>query len=536
MHSLSPSPSSLRRESRRPIALLLAALTLGGCMTWRPATTPTRALLAGHSETVVRVRRHGGEKLVLLAPRITGDTLHGMLPHGSEGVGSWEVAIPLADVEAVEVERYSAGRTLLLLTAAGATAVAVVAAVSGGSNDPPPRRSPPPSTGSGQCTGEGCWTFSCPLVYSWDGARWRLSSGTFGGAITRGLQRTDVDILDYATPQDGILRLRVANELAETDYLDALTVLAVDADSGFTVAPDPRGGLHTLGALAAPVSAREFRGGDALARVRDADGWNWESGPSGRDTARAADLRDGLILTFVRPHGAARGHLVLDANSSSWSALLLGEFVRAHGSATQAWYDSLDARPDLARATGARLAREAFLSAAERTGDGWVPQGIFWEAGPEVVKRQVLDLDLSGVAGDTVVVRLESAPSFWLVDRVTMDFTADRPLVVHELPLVSAREATGRDVAPLIAAADDRYYVLAHGDAAELRLSVPERPAGTSRTFMLRTTGWYRIDTPDDGVPNVAALDALGRDPLAISRASVARLNAALARLAGGAQ
>jgi hypothetical protein len=103
VHSLSPSPSSLRRESRRPIALLLAALTLGGCMTWRPVTTPTRALLAGHSETVVRVRRHGGEKLVLLAPRITGDTLHGSLPHGSEDFGSWDVAIPLADVEAVEV-------------------------------------------------------------------------------------------------------------------------------------------------------------------------------------------------------------------------------------------------------------------------------------------------------------------------------------------------------------------------------------------------------------------------------------------------
>ena len=67
------------------------------------------------------------ERLVLLAPRITGDTLHGLLPHGSEAVGSWDVAIPLADVEAVEVERYSAGRTLLLLAAAGATAVAVVA-------------------------------------------------------------------------------------------------------------------------------------------------------------------------------------------------------------------------------------------------------------------------------------------------------------------------------------------------------------------------------------------------------------------------
>jgi hypothetical protein len=51
---------------------------------------------------------------------------------------------------------------------------------------------------------------------------------------------------------------------------------------------------------------------------------------------------------------------------------------------------------------------------------------------------------------------------------------------------------------------------------------------------MLRTTGWYRIDTPNVGVPNIAALDALGRDPLAIARASVELLNAALAQLSGG--
>jgi hypothetical protein len=535
MRTPSSFPFSLRRESWRPLALLLAALTLGGCMTWRPATQPLRPLIDGHSETLVRVRRHSGATLVLVVPRIVNDTLYGSV----RATETWDAAIPLSDVEAVEVQRYDEGRTALLIVAAGATAVAAGAAIakgvsggsSGGSSAPPPS-SPSP----GGCTGYGCMSFSCPLVYSWDGTRWRLDSGTFGGAITRGLQRTDVDNLDYATPRDGELRLRVANELEETDYLDALAVLAVDADSGFTVAPDSRGGLHALGALVAPVTAREFRGGDALARVRDADGWSWESGPSGRDTARAADLRDGLVLAFVRPHGAARAHLVLDANSSTWSALLLGDFVRAHGAATQAWYDSLDASPALAQATGARLAREAFLSAAVRTGATWTYQGTFWEAGPEVVKRQVLDLDLAGVTGDTVVVRLESAPSFWLVDRVAMDFSADRTLAVHELPLLEARDLAGRDVAPLLAAADDRYFVLAHRAAAELRLLVPPQPAGTSRSYLLRSTGWYRIDTPNVGAPDVAALDALARDPLAVSRASVARYNAALARLNGGAR
>jgi hypothetical protein len=528
----SPSrPTAPRSSLRGPLVALLAGLTLGGCMTWRAVPDVPRDFRSPRPVHAIRVSRSNGEKIVLRDPSVVNDTLR----------GSWfrednltQYAIPLAEVTKVEIEVVSPGRTALAVAVAGVAAGIAIAAVDDAGPSASPSPSPPPS-GSG-CGIYGCGSFSCPLVYSWDGARWRLDSGTFGGAITRGLQRTDVDNLDYAAPQDGMLRLRVANELEETDHLDALTVVAVDAPAGLSVAPDPAGGLHALGNPTVPVAARDFRGTDALDRVRAADGWSWESGLSGRDTARADDLRDGLILSFLRPRGATHAHLVLDGHSSTWSAQLLYAFIVAHGSATQAWYDSLDARPDLARATGARLAREAFLSVAVRTPSGWAAEGLFWEAGPEIVKRQVLDLDLSAVTGDTVTVRLETVPGFWLVDRVGLDFTPGEPLTVHNLPLLSARDAAGRDVAPLLAAVDGRDYALAHRDAAELRFAVPPQPASTSRTFLLRTTGWYRIDTPNEGVPDVAALAALGRDPFAIARASVTRLNAALARLAGGAQ
>ena len=134
--------------------------------------------------------------------------------------------------------------------------------------------------------------------------------------------------------------------------------------------------------------------------------------------------------------------------------------------------------------------------------------------------------------GDTVLVRLESAPALWLVDRVAMDFTADGPLTVHELPLTSARDRAGNDVAPLISAADGREYVMETGDAAEMSFRVPTLAAGMDRTFLLRSSGWYRIHVPSAGAPDVAMLDAVMRQPLGISRTTVAGLNAALARLA----
>ena len=517
---------SFRRQGllRQAIAAGIGALCLSGCMAWRRSAERPGDLLSRQPEKVVRARLHDGTQLQLNFPFIRHDSLGGSreLTSGSAGT-----VVALKDVAYVEVSRLDVGRSVLLAAALGTTAVLIANAAT---SQPASHPTPPPPTSSGSGWGGG--SFSCPLVYSWDGKHWRRDSGTFGGAIMEALQRTDLDNLDFATVQDGILRLRVTNELAETDYLDALAVLAVDHDPSETVAPDPSGRIHTIGTLVPPVSATDFRGADALSQVRDADGWNWESTVNGRDPARAADLRDGLDLRFVRSRGAIRAHLVLDGNSTAWGTYMLSEFVRAHGRGTQAWYDSMNARPAKAQLLQARLAREAFLSAAVRTASGWTPQGMFWEAGPEVVKRQVLDLDLAGVVGDTVLVRLESVPSFWTIDRVALDFTADRDVVVHELPLVSARDLEGRDITPLIGSIDHRYYVARTGGAAEVAFRVPPLADGRSRSFLLRSTGWYRVHTPEEGEPDLASLAALTRDSLGVGRASVARLNASLLLLA----
>jgi hypothetical protein len=64
-----------------------------------------------------------------------------------------------------------------------------------------------------------------------------------------------------------------------------------------------------------------------------------------------------------------------------------------------------------------------------------------------------------------------------------------------------------------------------------VRYAAPPEAPGLARTFILRSTGWYRVDSPETGEPDVASLSGLARDSLAVGRASVARLNAALVRL-----
>jgi hypothetical protein len=511
-----------RARGRRLALICHLSIALAGCTHWAGQDLPADRLLQAKHPDRIRVARVAGERTVMIAPRVAGDSLLGMIENdGSRTRG----AIALADIRQVEIRRVNVVATAALAAGAGVTAAVIAAAAAGGGT----------SNGSGSGGGNSCdYCTSCPLVYSWDGAHWRLDSGTFGGAVVHALQRTDVDNLDFATAQVGSVRLDVRNELSETDYIDRLAVLAVDHDSAVDVAPDPDGNLHALGRLLEPTRANDDRGQDILARVRQTDGWEWESAPRPRDPADSTDLLDGIELAFPRPIGATAARLVVDAHNTPWAAYLLAQFVRAHGAGTEAWYDSLDAHADDARRFGMRLAREAFLQAAIRTSAGWRPAGLFWEAGPEVVKRQVLVLDLTGVSGDSVYVRLQAPPSFWLIDRVALDVGAEQPLAARELQLASARDRHGRDVRPAIAAIDGSYLALETGEGAELRFQDAAPIAGKRRTYLLRSTGWYRLQTPNTGAGDPAFLAQVSTDARGVSRSSVERMNQALLAMASG--
>jgi hypothetical protein len=283
----------------------------------------TIQVLTIHDTTVVR------------APYLANDSLLGQIVASRGRNHRYAVALP--DVLQIKVRHFDAGKSLLAVAAvAGAVTLVAVAA----SDNPSP---PPPSSGGG-CGSSGC-LYSCPLVYSWDGHRYRLDSGTFGGAVVRALQRTDLDNLDYARADNGVLRLKVANELNETDHLDAIRVLAVDHARGVVVAPDAVGRVHAFRAPHPAIRAVDFRGRDVLARVSALDGRFWLSDPTNRDSARVADVRDGVELSFVRPAGAGQAHLVVDANDTQWATILVGQWIAAHGAGTEAWYDSLNADP-----------------------------------------------------------------------------------------------------------------------------------------------------------------------------------------------
>jgi hypothetical protein len=511
----------LRRRLWLAAALLGAFwLVVSGCYSWARQPGPPSQVVERYPGKSLRVTRSGGASIEVNGPRIIGDSLLGY-----SGASRAPVAIPLSDIMTVEMLRTSAGRTALLVAAVGATVILVANAASSdnGGGYAPSAGPPPPSSGG---TGGGGWGLgSCPLVYSWDGQAWRLDSGTFSGAVAQGLARTDVDNLDYAVAEGGVLRLRLANEMDETDYVDAVTVTAVDHPAGLAVLPDGQGRLHTVAVAAEPLAVTDDRGRDQRARVRASDGWHWESALVPRDSTDPRALRDGLELTFARPANATHAHLVFEAVNTPWAAAMMHRFVESHGSATQGWYDSLAASPLYAGLTRQRLEEEASLFISLWDGRRWVPQGAIWSVGQESPKRHAQELDLSLVAGDTVRVRLESVPSFWLVDYVGLDLSADAPLAIAELTLASATDSTGADRRSALMAADGNALRLDAGEHLDLTLTAPSPGPGLARSYILRSTGWYELQTRTTSEPDVTLLRRVAMERGAIARLSVGMMN-----------
>jgi hypothetical protein len=499
---------------RRTIALslcLLFAVESSGCTSW---SAQPSGVVAEKSLKMIRVTRIDGSRVQVYEPRIVEDTLVGYRQPPDTKTERTEVRIPTSEVSFIEVEKVSAGKTIALVGGLALLLVIVAGATSdwgwsGGSSD----------------------TTSSPLIYSWDGKYWRLDSGTFAGAIMPSLQRTDLDNLDYARPDHGVVRLKLANRLEETEYVDALSLLAVDHPHGVSVLPDATGKteLHTVGRPEPPWSARDDAGRDVLPRVGVSDGLAWESGLRERDPGTPGQARDGIELAFHRPEGASSGTLVLETRNTLWAVHLMGRLVRAWGRDVAQWYD-----PATSAAVAGRLApvlnEEAPLSVLVRVNGVWEQRGQVWEIGPEVAKRVALPLDLSGVPGTQVEIRLESIPNFWMVDYVGLDVAPPSPFSVREIALERAIRNDGRDVRGLLATEDRSYLVMERGEEAELWLRVPPPAPGLSRSYVARTSGWYRIHGAEQAEPDLEFLQAVAA-PRGATTVAIRLANEALARL-----
>lgn len=376
------------------------------------------------------------------------------------------------------------------------------------------------SNGGGSSSGTESANFgSCPRVYSWNGSSYKLDSGTYGLAYFRAAQRSDFDLLDALVPDGDTYRLRLVNEQEETEHTDLVRLHVVDHPSWTSVVPSADGALHTFRDELRPIEARDFRGKDARDLIASKDDRKWTSDIAGRSSSVASDARDGLHLRFAKPTDAKIAKLRIAAHNTEWAASMMGYLVSHFTRDFPAWVEEMN-RDARARAEfEAFLVREGMLAVRVKTTHGWAQRGLFWAAGPEIVKEEAFVLSLDDVMGDTVEIELESATDFWGIDAVALAYGADEPVVDRSLSARRAMTSTGRELGAVLDAIDGARFDTVEGDVAELVFDAPPPPkAGMSRSFVIETAGYYVPNVTPASDASPTAMAALMKIPHAASR------------------
>lgn len=367
---------------------------------------------------------------------------------------------------------------------------------------------------------------SCPVIFAWDGERYRFVSDVLGvgglGFLIEPGQYAPPRPWEYflmpagsLAPREGRYVLKIAEPMEENLYLDSVRLHAFDLPPGWdmvndermaTGAPDVTGRPIFFRRAMEPVSAVNERGEDVLDTIVQAD---HRAAPVGDLDLRFIGLLDSehrLVLEFAKPINPAGSRPVLMADG--WVEYPYSQTVFA------AWQ--------------AGLAYES-VSLDARTEDGlWhrVYPGFGYPAG----MPRVMALPLDGLPTGTVGLRLSTNQEvYW--DRIRVVYEeSPPPALVHTVmaPVVARLAKTGfarrttaaqrlphydyalreafwdaryldgfytrlGPVGPLVETTDDAVVVLGSGEEVHLEFDAPAGAAdGSTRRFVLEARGWAK--------------------------------------------
>jgi len=415
--------------------------------------------------------------------------------------------------------------------------------------DVPPKDQPFLDAKSGRLEQSESLIGSCPFLYTWNGTTFEFVSDVLGGTplglpMAPGLlvpPDHDEFVLvrgDQLAPRDGRLEIQLTEELREVTYLDRIRLDVVDHPAGtevfpnerFTFPPFPEPHIHTVRAPLAPV------------RVTGSDGQDWTQALSAVDGAHAQPFEP-LAPQFL---GLATPHwLELEFEPERVRAAKHLRLV------CTGWFFWTDASVNMA---SARTPGVAFVPPTLQVQG---PDGAWRDAGPPLGfpagKSKTMVVELDGALGSVLDrehprLRLFSTLRlYWDSIRLAVD-PDDAPLRVTALEPLGARLwprgfsrpiDTGRgdlperfdwdalaehkrwnqhpgrytrygETLPLVQAIDDRFVILASGDALAVQFDAAACPPladGWVRDYLVFLDGWAK-----DRDPNT--LEALAVEPL----------------------
>lgn len=349
---------------------------------------------------------------------------------------------------------------------------------------------------------------SCPFIYTWNGESFELTGEIFSGAVYPPLERDDYLCLPALAEEDGECRIKIVNEVKhEIQHTNLVELLVIDHEEGTQVLADKYGRIHAMAEEVTPAAAVDGKGRDILEKLAVKDNSCFTSELLAIDSTDVEEV----FLTFPRRGMTDSASLRIRARNTLWLDITYREMFSRFGNLYPVWKEQKK-HESAARLQEWTMNQGIPLAVYLWKEGGWQLEDHFNIAGPLAMKDDVLPLDISGVEGEDVRVKLEFGFLFWEIDYAAVDYSSPGEHHVTRILPSRAVDPERGDVTGLLSAADSLYYDQPRvGDEAEVVFTVPDRTAGSMRSYILHSRGHYETIIDADGEPDVEFLTEFRR-------------------------
>jgi hypothetical protein len=365
---------------------------------------------------------------------------------------------------------------------------------------------------------------SCPFIYSYDGEKYVFDAEPLGGATTKGLQREDYSCLENLKEVNGKYKLKIINEVDETQYINRMQLFAVDHPAGTEIIYNNDGKGYLINNPAPLLYAIDENGNSLNKFLEKEDDVFWQSNMKNYINLDDFSTRQTLTFAFPKPIGIDFAKLIIDAGTTLWGSNMIKEMLMLYGNDVDNWYEKIDLKEVEYNQMMSFLQNEELyeLKLYLKEKDGWKKKGIIQGGGPFITEKRMVELDVSNVEGDTLFLRVNPPVGFWSFDYMAVDYNKTIQSEYTLCEMTSAKDYKNADVSEIINSEDDKYYLMPEtGNYFDLEFEAPENKEGFTRSFFAKTSGYYKIHLPKTDPPDYQFLYSLAMNPGNIVKYSV---------------
>ncbi len=391
------------------------------------------------------------------------------------------ISVPAANIAKAEIYTVNTGKTITAVagTASGAFwTVAIIALLTKG--------------------------LSCPFVYSEDATDINFEGEIYSGATATPMERDDYLRLKTITPVNDRYKIRITNEIKEIQNTNLAELYVYDHPVNCEIIADKYGIAHSVSGIRSPLFASNAYGKSILTELSSCDDKRYLS-----DVRNDNLVFDTIALSFEKPENSKYGKLVMSGKNTMWLDYMFGRLSDMFGTRHDEWKERRNrrTREELIQWT---LEQGIPLAVWIEKDNGLEFVDYFNVPGPVADKKDVMKIDLSGISGDRVNIKLISGILFWDIDFAGMDFSAEKEPLKTVVPLEKATDETGQDVTSLLERDDDRYLIqpMVNNEAC-LSFQAPPAVPGLERTVYLHSKGNYEVLREARGKPDMELLPGM---------------------------